>query len=58
MVLNSCFSDRDRRRLVIVERARPDEFQRRLGERLRRVREEQRLTMKAVEVLSHRRLSR
>lgn len=37
-----------------MERARPDEFQRRLGERLR-IREEQRLTMKAVEVLSHRR---
>jgi transcriptional regulator with XRE-family HTH domain len=30
-----------------------DAFQRRLGERLRRVREEQRLTLRAVEVLSH-----
>ena len=29
-----------------------DEFHRRLGERLRRVREEQRLTLRAVEVLS------
>jgi transcriptional regulator with XRE-family HTH domain len=36
-----------------LSRREPDEFSRRLGERLRRAREEQRLTLKAVEVLSH-----
>jgi hypothetical protein len=36
-----------------VDRRKPDEFQRRIGERLRRVREKQRLTLAAVEVLSH-----
>lgn len=38
--------------------SRPDEFDRRLGARLRRVREEQRLTLEAVEVLSHGRFKR
>src|SRR4051794_24534941 len=40
-------------RLNRVDRSEPDDFHRRFGERLRRAREEQRLTLAAVEVLSH-----